>query len=68
MNITAYTLNRTSLELDKVILLYPKTTIQNTMINWNVYDSKGNSYSWSIPIIEYENSIKDSAIYSQSTI
>ena len=56
-------MNRTSLELDKTILLYPKTTIQNIMINWNVHDLKGNSYSWSILIIQYEDSIKDSAIH-----
>ena len=59
-----YILNHTANQIDHIIAISPKTTIQDTTISWLVYDSKGNSYTWSIPIIEYEDSIKESAIHS----
>ena len=36
----------------------PKTTITDQAINWDVSDSKGNRYSWSMPIESYENLIR----------
>ena len=36
----------------------PKTTIINGEISWDFYDSKGNFYSWSMPIETYESYVK----------
>ena len=63
-----YILNHTVNQLDHIIAITPKTTIQDTTISWLVYDSKGNSYTWSIPIIEYEDRIKESAIHSHNQL
>ena len=38
--------------------LKPKTTIIDQKINWNVSDSKGNLYNWSMPIESYESLIR----------
>ncbi|MBI1658100.1 MAG: pentapeptide repeat-containing protein [Thaumarchaeota archaeon] len=33
------------------------TTIEGTDVNWKFSDSKGNSYSWSMPVVTYENTV-----------
>ena len=43
---------------------YPITTISGTKVGWEFYDSKGNYYSWSMPIETYENQIPSSREYS----
>ena len=43
---------------------YPITTISDTEVGWEFYDSKGNFYSWSMPITTYENLIQPSREYS----
>ena len=50
------------LEYDQLLnKLYPKTTISDTQINWEFYDSKGNFYSWNMPIYTFEEYVKSSA-------
>ena len=44
--------------------LYPKTTISDTQVHWEFYDSKGNFYSWSMPIHTFEESVKNSAYHT----
>ena len=36
----------------------PKTTIVDQEINWEVTDSKGNRYNWSMPIESYEDLVR----------
>jgi len=36
----------------------PKTTIVDQKINWDMSDSKGNLYSWSMPIESYEDLVR----------
>jgi len=38
--------------------LKPKTTISEQKINWEVSDSKGNKYNWSMPIESYESFVR----------
>ncbi len=48
----------------------PRTTIKETEINWDFYDSKGNFYTWSMPITTYEDFIEPSrklSLYNQNT-
>ena len=44
--------------------IYPITTISGTEVSWEFYDSKGNYYKWSMPIVTYENLIQPSRDYS----
>ena len=37
-----------------------KTIIQNTEISWSFYDTKGNYYSWVMPVNTYEDLLRDS--------
>ena len=43
---------------------YPLTTISGTQVNWKFYDSKGNFYTWSMPISTFEDLIQPSRDYS----
>lgn len=43
--------------------LKPKTTIIDQKINWDVSDSKGNLYFWSMPIESYESTIRATEPY-----
>ena len=43
---------------------YPLTTISETEVTAEFYDSKGNYYNWSIPISAYEDTIQYSREYS----
>ena len=37
-----------------------KTVIEETEVSWSFYDTKGNFYSWAMPVITYENLLRDS--------
>lgn len=41
-----------------------RTTIQNSTVSWAFTDSKGNLYEWDMPILTYENQVKDSEALS----
>ena len=41
-----------------------KTTISGTNIHWDFYDSKGNSYSWTMPIRTFEGYVEDNAYHT----
>ena len=41
-----------------------RTTISGTNVYWDFYDSKGNYYSWEMPIITFESYVEDSTYHS----
>ena len=41
-----------------------RTTIHNSTVYWAFTDSKGNLYEWDMPIVTYENQVKDSEALS----
>ena len=43
---------------------YPLTIISGTEVHWKFYDSKGNFYTWSMPISTFEDLIQPSRDYS----
>ena len=45
-----------------------KTIIQNTEISWSFYDTKGNYYSWVMPVSTYEDLLRRIVTNYQNTI
>lgn len=49
-------------------ILYPavhRTTIKETEIQWEFYDSKDNYYAWTLPVSAYEDAVYDSRYGSE---
>lgn len=44
------------------------TTIEGTKVSWDLHDSKGNYYSWSMPVTTYEDKIVESRFLVRDTI
>ncbi len=42
----------------------PRTTIYNGTVNWDFSDSKGNRYSWTMPMATYDRDVLANAYYS----